>query len=235
MLIGGLQRLSLIDYPGKICATVFTLGCNFRCQFCHNPELVDPEKIKKQPIIEEKKFFEFLESRKGDLDGVCITGGEPTLHKDLPEFIKKIKSLGFSVKLDTNGSNPEMLEKLLTPPYPPLSRGGVGGVDYIAMDIKDLEQFSNSNFQFSKSINLIKNSGIDYEFRMTVVPKLHKKEDIIEIAKKLSPAKKFYLQQFRPGKNLDKKFEKEKPYSKKDLLEFCEAIKSYFDYCGVRG
>jgi pyruvate formate lyase activating enzyme len=218
MLIGGLQKLTLIDYPGKIAATVFTIGCNFFCSFCHNSELVDPEKIKKQPIISEKEFFEFLESRKGDLDGVCITGGEPTIHKDLPGFIKKIKELGFSVKLDTNGSNPEMLKKLI----------GEKLIDYIAMDIKGPLQIPK------KSVEIIKNSGIDYEFRTTIVPALHKKEDIIKIAKEISPAKKYFLQQFRPGKNLDKKFEKEKTYSKKELDEFCEVIKSYFDFCGVR-
>jgi len=210
--------LTLIDYPGKIAATVFTIGCNFFCSFCHNSELVDPEKIKKQPIISEKEFFEFLESRKGDLDGVCITGGEPTIHKDLPGFIKKIKELGFSVKLDTNGSNPEMLKKLI----------GEKLIDYIAMDIKGPLQIPK------KSVEIIKNSGIDYEFRTTIVPALHKKEDIIKIAKEISPAKKYFLQQFRPGKNLDKKFEKEKTYSKKELDEFCEVIKSYFDFCGVR-
>ena len=210
--------MTLIDYPGKIAATVFTIGCNFFCSFCHNSELVDPEKIKKQPIISEKEFFEFLESRKGDLDGVCITGGEPTIHKDLPGFIKKIKELGFSVKLDTNGSNPEMLKKLI----------GEKLIDYIAMDIKGPLQIPK------KSVEIIKNSGIDYEFRTTIVPALHKKEDIIKIAKEISPAKKYFLQQFRPGKNLDKKFEKEKTYSKKELDEFCEVIKSYFDFCGVR-
>jgi len=214
MLLGGLQKLTLIDFPGKISCTVFTIGCNLRCQFCHNPELVDPNLTKEQPKISEEYFFEFLEKRKGDLDGVCITGGEPTLHSGLPEFIKKIKSLGFAVKLDTNGSNPEMLKKVIK------------NVDYIAMDIKDLP--------FPKSTELIKNSGVDYEFRMTVVPVLHKKEDIIKIAKQLSPAKKFYLQQFRPGKTLDKKFAKEKTYSKKELEEICEAIKPYFAFCGVR-
>ena len=212
--------MTLIDYPGKIACTVFTIGCNFFCPFCHNPELVDPEKIKKQPIISEKEFFEFLTGRKGMLEGVCITGGEPTLHKDLPGFIKKIKELGFSVKLDTNGSNPEMLKKLI----------GEKLIDYIAMDIKN----SNLKSQISKSVEIIKNSRIDYEFRTTVVPVLHTKEDIIQIAKEISPAKKYFLQQFRPGKNLDKKFEKEKPYSKKELEDFCEAIKSYFDFCEVR-
>jgi len=220
MLIGGLQKLTLIDYPGKIATTVFTIGCNFSCAFCHNPELVDPIKIKKQPLISEKTFFDFLKSRKGDLDGVCITGGEPTIHKDLPEFIKKIKNLGFSVKLDTNGSNPEMLEKLI--------RSNL--LDYIAMDIKN----SNLKSQISKSVEIIKNSGVDYEFRTTIVPALHKKEDIIKMAKEISPAKKYFLQQFRPGKNLDKKFEKEKPYPLEKLVEFCQAIRPFFEECGIR-
>lgn len=210
--------MTLIDYPGKVACTVFTIGCNFFCPFCHNPELVDPEKIKKQPVISEKVFFDFLTSRKGDLDGVCITGGEPTIHKDLPRFIKKIRNLGFSVKLDTNGSNPEMIKKLIDSKL----------IDYIAMDIKGPLQIPK------KSVELIKNSGIDYEFRTTVVPILHTKEDILEIARELSPAKKYFLQQFRPGKNLNQSFEKEKPYSIEKLIEFCEAIRPFFEECGIR-
>lgn len=210
--------MTLIDYPGKIAATVFTVGCNFDCAFCHNPELVDPQKIKKQPIIPEKYFFEFLTSRQGMLEGVCITGGEPTIHKDLSDFLSRIKSLGFAVKLDTNGSNPEMLKKLIDGEL----------VDYIAMDIKGPLQIPK------KSVELIKDSGIDYEFRTTVVPALHTKEDILEIARELSPAKKYFLQQFRPGKNLDPLFEKEKTYPLEKLIEFSRAIGFYFDYCGIR-
>ena len=114
MQIGGLEKLTLIDYPGKIACTVFLIGCNFRCPFCYSSELVLPEKIKKQPIISEKEFFAFLKQRKSLLEGVVICGGEPTIHKDLPVFIKKIKKLGFLVKLDTNGSNPEMLKMLIS-------------------------------------------------------------------------------------------------------------------------
>ena len=126
MKIGGLQKMSLIDYPGKIVATVFLIGCNFRCLYCQNPELVDPKKIKKQPHINEKDFFKFLDERKDFLDGICITGGEPTIQKGLISFIRKIKKKGFLVKLDTNGSNPEMLKKLIKAKL----------LDYIAMDIK---------------------------------------------------------------------------------------------------
>ncbi len=126
MLIGGLQKLTLIDYPGKLAATVFCLGCNFRCPFCYNAELVLPEKIKEQSRINEKDFFDFLEERKGLLEGVCVTGGEPTTYDDLPFFIKKIRKLGYLVKLDTNGSNPAMLRDLIEKKL----------IDYVAMDIK---------------------------------------------------------------------------------------------------
>ena len=216
MLLGGLQKFTLIDYPGKIACTVFTIGCNFNCPFCHNPELVDPELIKKQPKIPEKYFFEFLKKRKGDLEGVCITGGEPTCQKDLPEFIKKIKKLGFAVKLDTNGSNPEMVKKLIDKKL----------LDYIAVDVKGLP--------IPEIAEMIKNSGIDCEFRMTVVPKLHSKKNILEIAKNLAPAKKFFLQQFRPNKTLDPNFAKEKSYSRKELEEILESIRQFFDECGIR-
>ncbi|MBI4692030.1 MAG: anaerobic ribonucleoside-triphosphate reductase activating protein [Candidatus Terrybacteria bacterium] len=234
MLLAGLQKFTLIDYPGKIAASVFTAGCNFLCSFCHNPELVDPFLMKNQPVLSESEIFEFLESRRGDLEGVCITGGEPTLHKDLADFLSKIKSLGFSVKLDTNGSHPEMLEKLIKEKL----------VDYIAMDIKaPLERYEEitgvANLEkIKKSVELIKNSDIDYEFRTTVVPRFHSKEDIIQIAKEISspkkPAKKYFLQQFYSIKTLDPELKKEKGYSKEILAEFCEAVKPYFEHCGVR-
>lgn len=202
MQIGGLQKITLIDYPGKIACTIFLTGCNFRCPWCHNPELVLPEKIKKQLKIPEKTFFRFLKQRKGLLDGVCVTGGEPTIHKNLLNFIKKIKKLGFSVKLDTNGSNPKMLKKLLANEL----------IDYIAMDVKaPLElksEIRNTKYErvtgvkvnlnkIKKSIELIKISSLDYEFRTTVLPKIHKDEDIINIAKYLKGAKIYYLQPYR--------------------------------------
>ena len=230
MLLGGLQKFTLIDYPGKIAATVFTVGCNFLCPFCHNPELIDPKLMKNQPSVLESEFFEFLKSRQGKLDGVCITGGEPTLHKDLADFLSKIKSLGFAVKLDTNGSHPEILEKLITEKL----------VDYIAMDIKaPADKYSEiaggvGIDKIKKSVGLIKNSGVDYEFRTTVVPKFHKKEDLIKIAEWLKGAKKYFIQQFYPTKTLDDCLMGEKSYSKEELNELCEAIKSYFGQCGVR-
>lgn len=230
MLLGGLQKLTLIDYPGKIAATVFTAGCNFLCPFCHNPELVDPKLIKNQPLISEEEFFAFLKSRRGELDGVCITGGEPTLHRDLADFLSKIKKSGFAVKLDTNGSHPEMLERLIAEKL----------VDYIAMDIKaPLEKYKEITGivnleKIKQSVDLIKNSGIDYEFRTTVVPKFHKKKDIIKIAEWLKGSKKYFLQQFYLTKILDDYLKSERSYSKEELDEFCKAVEPYFGFCGVR-
>jgi len=234
MQIGGLQKLSLIDYPGKIACAVFLIGCNFRCGYCHNPALVLPEKIKKQPKISEKDFFDFLKKRKRLIEGVVITGGEPTIHSNLPDFIKKIKKLGYLVKLDTNGTNPEMLRKLIKEKL----------VDCIAMDVKapvgakiqkSKAKTQNDNLKFNitkyniitgvkkdlnkikKSIEIIKNSDIDYEFRTTIIPTIHTKEDILQIAKDISPAKKYYIQNFKTEKTLDPKFKKIKPFTEKQL------------------
>lgn len=234
MLIGGLQKLTLIDYPGKIACTVFTVGCNFRCPFCHNPELIDPSKFKLSEIIEEKSFFDFLNARRGLLDGICITGGEPTLYPDLPEFIKKIKALRFLVKLDTNGTKPEMLTALIADKL----------VDCIAMDIKtalqkDLyEKVTGSAVDFEnikKSIEIIMQSGLEYEFRTTVVPGLHTKNDILSIAEEIRGAKKYYLQQFVAGEKIfNPDFRKIKSYPGEFLREVCEKIKNNFEICEVR-
>lgn len=231
MKIGGLQKLTLIDFPGKPAATVFLIGCNFRCPFCQNPELVDPEKSKKQPVISQREFFKFLDSRKDFLEGVCITGGEPTIHKELFNFIKKIKQKGFLVKLDTNGDNPEMLEELLDNKL----------LDFVAMDIKSSPFNYNKTTgkkidlaKIKKSIELIKNKGIDYEFRITVVPNLVKKKDIEEIAKWLKGIKKFALQQFQNQKVLDKSFEKIKPYSDKIIKDFQKILKKHIKDIEVR-
>lgn len=183
MRIGGLQKFSLIDYPKKVAAVIFTQGCNFRCPFCHNPDLVLPEQYN-NPISEEE-VLAFLEKRKGQLTGVVITGGEPTIHKDLGDFLRKIKSLGYAIKLDTNGSDPESLEALVD--------GGL--VDYIAMDIKtSLPRYSEAcgvdvDIQnIKKSISFIINSGVDYHFRTTLVSKYISSKDLEEISKTLSDA-----------------------------------------------
>jgi len=231
--IGGIEKSTLIDYPGRIACTVFLIGCNFRCPFCYSSELVLPEKIKLQPRISQKDFFKFLKERQGLIDGVVICGGEPTISKDLPEFIRKIKKLGFLIKLDTNGSNPEMLKKLIKE----------GIIDYVAMDIKAPLESQKYNRgvgvkvdlnKIKKSIEIIKNSGVDYEFRTTVVPTIHTKEDIIQIAKEISPAKKYYLQNFRPEKTIDPTFEKIKPYPKEFLLEIKKEIEKFFEVCEIR-
>ncbi|HEB01381.1 MAG TPA: anaerobic ribonucleoside-triphosphate reductase activating protein [Candidatus Portnoybacteria bacterium] len=225
MLIAGLQKVTLIDYPGQVAATIFTLGCNFRCGFCHNPELVELDR--KSPfLISEEEVFKFLKSRKGLLDGVCLTGGEPTLHQDCPAFIKKIKKLGFLVKLDTNGTNPQMLEKLISQRL----------IDYLAMDIKNSpEKYQETvgtkvnlkNIQ--KSIELIKNSGLDYQFRTTVVPGLIDEKEIKKIGQWIKGAKEFAVQQFQTTKTFDKSFEKVKPYSDEKLKELVEVIKPYVE------
>jgi len=229
--IGGLQKTTLIDYPGRLAATVFLIGCNFRCSFCYSAELVLPDKIKNQPRISQKEFFSFLKERKGLLEAITVCGGEPCFNKDLPVFIRKIKKLGYLVKLDTNGSNPEMLKKLINEKL----------VDYVAMDIKaPKEKYmkivgkSVNIDDIEESINILKQNKVDYEFRTTVVPAIHSKKDIIEIAKWLGPAKKYYLQSFRPEKTIDPKFLKKKPYSKELLLEIKKEISRFFQVCEVR-
>jgi pyruvate formate lyase activating enzyme len=230
MLIGGIQTLTLIDYPGAIAATIFTLGCNFRCRFCHNPELVLMKKD--TASLKEEEVFEFLQSRKEFLDGVCITGGEPTIHKDLPEFIKKIKDLNLKVKLDTNGSNFTMLKDLIENKL----------IDYVAMDIKGpwekYDKITNGKVdvsQIKKSAAYLLKNLVEYEFRSTILPSLHTKKDIIEIAQQIKGARKFYLQQFKPfAKMVDERFKSARPYKQKDLIKIKNKIKPWFEVCRIR-
>ena len=225
--IKGLQKTSLIDYSPYTSCVVFLAGCDFRCPFCQNPDLVlNPEKL---DTIKKEDFFEFLKKRKKWLDGACITGGEPTLYKELPEFIKQIKDLGYKLKLDTNGNNPDMLKEL------------VKLADYVAMDIKSsLEKYDESAGvkvdieKIKKSVEIIKNSGIDWEFRMTVVPALHSQEDFEKIGKWLKGAKRFFLQQFSNKICLDKSFEKITPFSKEDLEEFKVILSKYISKVEAR-
>jgi len=231
MEIGGLQKLTLIDYPGRLAATVFIIGCDFRCPFCYSPELVLPEKIKNQPRIPEKDFFDFLKERKGLLEAVTICGGEPCINQDLPQFCKRIKKNDYLVKLDTNGSIPEMLKKLINEKL----------IDYVAMDIKaPKEKYSEAAGvkvdirKIEESLNLLKKGKVDYEFRTTVIPTILEKKDILKIAQWIGPAQKYYLQNFRPEKTLDPKFEKIKPYPQKYLLEIQKAVSPFFEVCQVR-
>ena len=231
MILGGLQKLSLIDYPGRIAATVFLCGCNFRCPFCYSSELVLPEKIKNQPRIPKKDFFDFLEKRKELLEGVVICGGEPTINKDLPQFCRKIKKLGYLVKLDTNGSNPEILKKLIEKKL----------IDYVAMDIKapkrKYSQAAGKKVDVNKiqnSIDILKENKVDYEFRTTIIPAVQTKEDLIEMAKWIKGAKKYYLQNFRAEKTIDPEFEKVKPYPDKYILDIVKKISPFFEICELR-
>jgi len=231
MEIGGLQKLTLIDYPGRLAATVFLIGCDFRCPWCYSSELILPKKIKKQPKISQKELFKFLKERKKLLDGLVLCGGEPTINKKLPNFIKKIKKLGYLVKLDTNGSNPKMLKKLI--------KGKL--IDYVAMDIKLPKERYPEIFgkrvkieDIEESIKILKEGKSDYEFRTTIVPTIHTKEDILKIAKWIRGAKRYYLQNFRPEKTVDPSFEKIKPYPQEYLLEIQKAISPFFEICQVR-
>jgi pyruvate formate lyase activating enzyme len=191
MRIGGLQKVSLLDFPGKIAATVFLSGCNMRCPFCHNAPLVLPGG-NTDPGMTEQELLDFLQTRRGKLDGVCVTGGEPTLHKDLPLLLQKIKDMGFQIKLDTNGTNPEMLSALLDREI----------LDYVAMDIKNSpEKYSitcggDHLETVKKSAAILMNSKVEYEFRTTVVQQLHTPEDLEKIGQWLTGAKRYYIQQF---------------------------------------
>jgi pyruvate formate lyase activating enzyme len=230
MMIKGFQKLSLIEYPGKISAIVFLGKCDFSCHFCYNIDLV--KNYEKLPDIPEKEVLDFLSTRKGLLDGVAITGGEPTLHKELPEFIKKIKDLGFLVMLETNGSNPRMIKELIEKKM----------VDYIAMDIKaPLEKYDEvagvkvNKKDIQDSVDIIRNSGIDYEFRTTVIPKHFKEEDALAIGKWLKGSNRFFLQQFRPDKTLDESYQKMEQYPPEKLKEFVGIMKPFFGSVKVRG
>jgi len=231
MRIGGFQKFTLIDYPDKIACTIFTLGCSFRCPWCHNPELVLPEKIVIQPIVLEKDFFNFLKNKQGLLDGVVIGGGEPTIHQDLPAFAKKIKKMGFLVKLDTNGSSPYMLKDLINSSL----------VDFVAMDVKapekkypDLAGKDVNIEDIKKSIAFLKDSDIDFEFRTTLVPGLLNRDDILEIARWIGPAPRYSLQNFKPGKTVNPIFRNVASYPDDYLVSIKEAVAPLFDICEIK-
>ena len=230
MKIGGFQKFSLIDYPGKISVVVFVQGCNFRCPYCHNRDLVLPEYF--SPEIPETEVLEFLADRKGKLQGVVITGGEPTIFPDLPEFLKKIKNLGFFIKLDTNGSNPNMLEFLINESL----------IDYIAMDIKaPLEKYPEiTNFQISKdalirSIEIITSSGILYEFRTTIIKDVLNQIDILKISNLIKGSKRYALQNFHPSERLiENSFKNKKGFSEKEIFELKRKLEDRFGEIIVR-
>ena len=227
-IIGGVQKTSLLDFPDKISAIVFTQGCNFKCGYCHNPQLLKSE----NGIYDVDAFFDFLKKRQGKLDGVVVTGGEATLQKDLKTFIKKVKELGFLVKLDTNGTNPKLLKELIEEKL----------LDYIAMDIKaPLEKYplvTNTNIDTSKiqeSINIIMSSNVDYEFRTTVLPSQISIEDFNSIGKLIQNAKRYYLQKFVvQSEILDFSLKTEKNYSDEELKTIKEILQKYILFVDIR-
>ena len=239
MKIHGLNKLTLLDYPGHMACLIFTGACNYRCPFCHNASLVlNPNS---QPAISEEEIFAFLQSRKGILEGVCISGGEPTLQADLPKFIRKIRTMGFHVKLDTNGSRPGILKALLEE----------GLLDYVSMDIKNAlkkylstigipESVSGFNNLITDSVRqsaeLLMQSSIPYEFRTTVVKELHSEEDLLSIGKWLNGANAYYLQSFRDSETLvGASLGQFHAYEPEQMRAFRDMLKPYFETVEVRG
>lgn len=228
MILKGLQKTTLLDFPGKVACTVFTGGCNFRCPFCHNASLViSPNDVS---TLSEDEFFSFLKKRIGILDGVCITGGEPMLQNDIIPFMDKIHSLGLAVKLDTNGWFTDKLRQAVS----------MGVVDLIAMDIKNsrekyaktvgLERVSDNVFE---SIDFIKSCGVPYEFRTTVVKELHDIDDIVSIAKSIEGAQQYYLQCFKDSGELIA--DGYSAHDEQTMKEMLEAVRPYVQKCGLRG
>lgn len=232
MQISWVNKFSLIDFPWEISCIIFTPGCNFRCGFCHNSEFVLPEKLEKvyKNLIPENAFFNFLESRKWKLSWVSVCWWEPTLQKDLFDFCKKVKEMWFLVKLDTNWRDPEILKKLIKADL----------IDYIAMDIKDeIWKFSEISWvkidetPYLESIKILIDSNINYEFRTTVIKWIHTKESIENIAKYISWAKSYFLQNYKSWNTLDPNFIW-KNFSNNELLEFREIASKYNLKCEIR-
>lgn len=229
--IAGLQKLTLLDYPGQVACTIFTAGCNMKCPFCHNKDLVF---IPENSTYEDPDdIIEFLAKRRGIIDAVCITGGEPTLQAGLIDFIRQIKEMGYKVKVDTNGLNPTRLKQIVESGY----------VDYIAMDVKNslgkyaltagVIEADNLQKQIKKSINYLLSDVIDYEFRTTVVRQFHTKEDLIEIARMIRGAKHYYLQQFvDSGRCIEEGFT---AYSKDEMQELCDEVRKIIPEVQLRG
>ena len=230
MLISGLQKLTLLDYPGHVACTVFTGGCNFRCPFCHNAPLVLPELIGQD--TDEERVLSFLRKRQGILDGVAVTGGEPLLHKDMVGFLEKVKALGYKIKLDTNGSFPDRLRELIS----------AGLVDRVAMDIKNAPELyaktvglpSLDLAPIERSKELLLRGDVDYEFRTTVVKGLHTGESIIGAAKWIAGAKEYYLQQFKDSGNVIA-IEGLGEYSEKEMHALARAAAQYVPSVQERG
>lgn len=239
MIIKGLEKLSLSDFPGRLACVVFAPGCNLACPFCHNRDLVNNRAG--LPVVTEREIFEFLRKRKKVLEAVVVSGGEPTLQASLLDFLRGIKNFGYLLKLDTNGTNPEILEKVLQERL----------VDYLALDVKTVlntRQYlkfglRGSISRVTQSLKLVGKSGISFELRTTVVPRLHNLTLLQNLARKLSnffenksgqTQTRWFLQTFRPGNCLDEQFNKEKPYSRGEMENLLEKVKPLFPLAELR-
>lgn len=227
MKLSAIQRFTILDYPDKVACIAFTPGCNMRCGFCHNPEFVLPEKIEElqADFISEETFFNFLDKRQGLLEGVVVSGGEPTIWQDLPEFFRRIKEKGFVTKLDTNGNHPKMLRKLLDEKL----------VDYVAMDVKtSLAGYSKlvgggvKPEHIKESIDILKSAGIPYEFRTTLIKEIHTEEVLRDMAELLAGAERYYLQVFRPGHTLNPVFATYHSFSVEEMKKLSERFSCLF-------
>ncbi|MCD4811762.1 anaerobic ribonucleoside-triphosphate reductase activating protein [bacterium] len=227
MLIAGFEKNSLLDYPSKIASIVFTYGCNLRCGYCHNPELVT-EPCKKDAIIAEDMVLTYLKKRKGLIDALVITGGEPTLQSDLIPFIKKVKSLNLLVKLDTNGVLDSIVKEII----------GLDIVDYWAMDIKYpqeyYEEYDIDTKSIRRSIDMIMDSGKDYEFRTTYVKGLHTIEDANGIGEMITGCKNYYIQNFRKGKTIDPTLDRSNSFTEGELEAIKKIVTPYVDRVAIR-
>ena len=228
MKIHGLQKMTLLDYPGKVACTVFLGGCEFRCPFCHNWELID---MSAPAIMDDTELLKFLETRRGLLDGVAFTGGEPLLRKDLPELIRKIRDMGFLIKLDTNGNNPEPLAAVV----------GEGLIDYVAMDIKNSperygETIGLPGYDISNvlaSAEFLLNGSVEYEFRTTVVKQFHDRESFEKIGEWIKGAEKYYLQVFVDRETVP--YSGLESYTKEEMEEFLNIVKKSVKHAEIRG
>jgi len=228
MLIAGIVKSSVIDYPGTICTVLFTGGCNLSCGYCHNPELINFAGIP----LNGAEILDFLERRRKFIDAVCISGGEPCIQQGLYEFIEVLKAKGFKIKLDTNGTRPDVLERLVRSQL----------LDYIAMDVKaPFRKYHSVTGAFvdinaiKRSIGLIKEISVEYEFRTTLCKPMIEKEDIISIAKGIKGAKSYYLQQFKQSKKDDCELGNYASYDTDELKDTMEVIKDWFKNCSIRG
>lgn len=229
MKFGGLQKLTLLDYPDKVATTVFTVGCNFRCPFCHNNSLVCGHGVEKT-VISEQEILDFLQKRRNVLEGVCLTGGEPLIQPHVEVFLRKVRDMGYKIKLDTNGAFPETLSELI--------KNGL--VDYVAMDVKNSKELYAQTVgcnvdlaAIERSVELLKSGVVDYEFRTTVTATFHTEESIRDMAKWLTGAKRLYLQQFvDSGDLIDATVT---GVDEATLRKFCDVAKEYVSNTFLRG